>query len=283
MRFAVSQFTTMPWSFEEDLDRYAALGVEELELCEEKLERGREIEQLGLLEVYGMRPSSVQPAVRTLFPSRMQPEPREIGERIERFKSTVELVAPFAPGAAFVCNTGPAPGGNVEAVIETTIREYRALAEFAAGYGVRVALEPLSPLLMNVESAIWTVGQAMRVIEGVGRRENFGLCLDLWNVWQGAAVEDEIFRAGERIFCVHVSDWRTPRSFEDRAVIGRGEIPFPPLLQAIHRSGFDGPYTLEIFSRNVPGALWEGDLEKVVIESRKALEKIWRESVVGRS
>jgi sugar phosphate isomerase/epimerase len=277
MRFAVSQFTTMPWSFEQDVEGYADLGVAAIEVCEEKLDEERAHEQLAFVGELGLKVCSVQPAVRTLFPSRMQPEPENIGERLERFRGAIELISPFAPGVPFVCNTGPPREGNVEEVVETAVREYRPLADFAAGHGVKVALEPLSPALVNVESAIWTVGQAMRIVEAVDR-ESFGLCLDFWNVWQSAEVEAEISSAGECIFCVHVSDWRTPRSFEDREVVGRGEIPLASLLRAVHAGSYRGTYTLEIFSRGVPGALWESDLREVIRESREELERVWREA-----
>jgi sugar phosphate isomerase/epimerase len=246
-------------------------------VCEEKLDGERAHEQLALIGERGLEVCSVQPAVRTLFPSRMQPEPEGIGERLERFRRAIELIAPFAPGVPFVCNTGPPRDGNVEEVVETAVREYRPLADFAAGHGVKVALEPLSPALVNVESAIWTVGQAMRIIEAVDR-ESFGLCLDFWNVWQSAEVEEEISRAGERILCVHVSDWRMPRSFEDREVVGKGEIPLASLLRVVHDSGYREAYALEIFSRGVPDALWESDLREVIRESRSGLERAWAEA-----
>ena len=274
-RFGVSQFTTTPWSFEEDVEGYALLGVDAIEVCEFKLDGERFAEQLALVGERGLEISSAQPAVRTLFPSQMQPKPEGVPERLGLFRRAIERVAPFAPGAAFVCNTGPPPGGDVREVLEAAGREYRALADFAAEHGARIALEPLNPALMNVESAIWTPGQAMRVVEEVDR-DNFGVCVDLWNIWQSPDVVRELEACGERTFVVHVSDWRTPRSFADRHAVGRGEISFPPLLRAIHAGGYRGTYTLEIFSEGVPDSLWESDLSGVVAESREGLEKAWR-------
>jgi len=274
-RFGVSQFTTTPWSFEEDVEGYARLGVDAIEVCEFKLDGERFAEQLSLVGERGLEISSVQPAVRTLFPSRTQPEPRSVPERLGLFRRAIERVAPFAPGAAFVCNTGPPPDGDVREVLEAAGREYRALADFAGGHGVRVALEPLSPTLMNVESAIWTPGQAMRVVEEVDR-DDFGVCVDLWNVWQAPDVVRELEACGGRTFVVHVSDWRTPRSFADRRTVGDGEIPLSPLLRAIDAGGYRGAYTLEIFSEGVPDSLWEADLSGVVARSREGLERAWR-------
>jgi sugar phosphate isomerase/epimerase len=273
-RFGVSQFTSTPWGFERDVEEYVRLGVEAIEVCEDKLDEERFSEQLALVGEQGLEISSAQPSVRTLFPSRTQPEPEEPGERAAAFRGTVERFGDCADGVPFILNTGPPRDGNIREVIETTVREGRVLAEHAGERGASVALEPLSPALMNVESAIWTLDQAMRVVEAVDR-PNFGLCLDIWNVWQDPDVEAQILACGDRILVVHLSDWCTPRSFEDRHAVGRGDIPSSVLIGAIHKSGYQGAYTLEIFSRDVPDSLWEQErLATVITESRDALRRM---------
>ena len=275
-RFGVSQFTSMPWGFERDVEEYARLGVEAIEICEDKLDGERYVEQLALARERGLEISSAQPSVRTLFPSRTQPEPKEPGDRALRFKRTVERFGDFAEGVPFVFNTGPPRGGDIQEVLEAAVREGRALAEHAGERGASVALEPLSPALMNVESAIWTLDQAMRVVEAVDL-PNFGLCLDVWNVWQTPDVEAQILACGDRILVAHFSDWRTPRSFEDRHVVGRGEIPLAALIDAIHKCGHRGVYTVEIFSRDVPNSLWGREkLAAVIEESRDELKRTYK-------
>jgi len=275
-RFGVSQFTTWTWSFEQDVENYARLGVETIEVCESKLDDGRAGEQLALIEERGLTIDSVQPAVRTLFPSQLMPEPEDPRERTELFCRTIERFGKSAAdNVAFVCNTGPPPNGDIQKVFEVAAREYRVLADFAREHGARVALEPLSPAHMNVESAIWTLEQAMRIVEMVDR-DDFGVCVDVWNIWQNPGDFEEIKACAERIFVVHVSDWQTPRSFADRQIVGQGEIPLPPLLRAIHESGYRGAYTLEILSQDVPDPLWDADLFRVIEDSRTNLEKAWR-------
>jgi len=129
--------------------------------------------------------------------------------------------------------------------------------------------------IMNVESAIWTLPQAMQIVEEVDR-DNFGICLDCWNVWQNAGIFDAIKACGDRIFVVQVSDWRTPRSFEDRLVPGQGEIPLPGFLKTVRETGYDGAYSVEIFSKDVPDALWDSDLEQVIRDSRAGVKAAWQ-------
>ena len=274
-QFGVSEFTTMPWTFEQDLDAYARLGVQAIEVCEAKLDPARMEEQITLPAARGLEVTSIQPATRTLFPSKSMPTPLDIGERLARFRQTITRLAPSVPKAVFVTNTGIPPDGNVQLVWDTAIPAYRELAAFAADHGAQVALEPLNPSIVNIETAVWTLAQAMQIVQAVDH-EAFGICLDCWNVWQNADILDAIRDSGDRIFVVQISDWRTPRSFEDRLVPGQGEIPLPAFLRAVRESGFDGAYSVEIFSRGVPDALWEADLEQVIQDSRAGLDEAWR-------
>jgi len=276
-QFGVSEFTTHPWSFEQDVETYARLGVDTIEVCEFKLDDKRAAEQLALVGQHGLAISSVQPAVRTLFPSLSQPEPKDVPARMARFRHTIELFTGAAANVPFVTNTGIPPRGNIQQVFDTAAKDYRALAEFAGEHGARVALEPLNASIMNVESAIWTLEQAMWIVEAVDR-DNFGICLDTWNVWQNAGIIAGIAACGDRIFVVQVSDWRTPRSFQDRLIVGQGAIPLPPLLRAIYESGYRGAYSVEIFSHDVPDPLWEADLSQVITDSRAGFEAAWREA-----
>lgn len=275
--FSVSEFTTYPWPFERDVEQYAHLGVDAIEVCEFKLDRARIPEQLAVIAQRGLAISSVQPRTRTLFPSRSQPEPTHVSDRMGEFRETIASFSVAASGVPFITNTGIPPGGNIQEVFDTAAREYRALAEYAENYGARIALEPLNASIANVETAIWTVQQGMRIVDAVDR-PNFGICVDLWNVWQNAHIEAAIQAAGDRIFIVQVSDWRTPRSYEDRMIVGQGDISFPPLLRAVYESGYRGAYELEIFSGDVPDSLWKGDLDLVIIESRNGLEEAWQEA-----
>ncbi len=273
-QFGVSEFTTNPWSFERDVEAYARLGVSAIEVCEAKLDPARISEQMALIQDAGLEITSVQPVTRTLFPSLSQPEPVEIGERMARFRQTIETLGPFVPGAAFVTNTGIPPGGNMQEVLDTAAVEYKKLAQFAAERGVKVALEPLNASIVNIETAIWTLPQAMQVVDAVGE-DSFGICLDCWNVWQNAGLLEAIKDCGPKIFVVQISDWRTPRSFLDRLVPGQGEIPLPEFLRAVYDAGFRGAYSVEIFSSGVPNALWDGDLEQVIQASKAGMEAAW--------
>ncbi|GBR17784.1 sugar phosphate isomerase/epimerase family protein [Asaia spathodeae] len=273
-RFGVNQFTTQPWSFKEDVARYAALEVDAIEICEAKLDPAHAGQQMLAAREAGLSISAVQPKIRTFFGSKMAPQPESVEERVAAFAQSLKTLAPHAEGASFVMNTGAPPDGNMQRCLDETVHHLRRLAPLAADLGVTIAMEPLNPTSINVETAIWTVDQALDLLDAVGHA-SCGLCLDYWNIWQQPDCAASIRRAGERIFVLQASDWRTPCSGMDRLVPGSGSIPLGALLHATYDAGYRGVCTLEIFSSGVPDSLYDQDLSEVVHHGRLGLMRAW--------
>ena len=275
--FGISEFTTIPWTFDQDVERYARLGVDTIEVVEAKLGDDRFAEQMQSIAAAGLGISGVQPKVRTFFSSRMMPDPKPLEERVACMRQTIERLGRFAPGVPFITNTGAHPKGDMAEAMTIVSRELKELAKVAVDHGVTLALEPLNPTSVNVESAIWTVDQALDVIEATGS-EAVGICLDYWNIWQNKDLAEAIARAGDRIFTAQASDWRTPRSFADRIVPGDGAIPLSVLIAMTRATGYAKPWVVEIFSNNVADSLYEDDLEAVVMRCRDGMAAAWASS-----
>lgn len=275
--FGISEFTTQPWSFDEDVERYARLGIDTIEVVEAKLDDHRFAEQMQSIGPAGLGISGLQPKVRTFFSSRMTPDPKGLDERVAALRGSIERLGRYAPGVPFITNTGAHPKGDMAEAMKIVGEKLSELAKVAADHGVLLALEPLNPSSVNVESAIWTIDQALEVIHRAGSDE-VGLCLDYWNIWQNADVAEQIARAGSRIFTVQASDWRTPRSFADRIVPGTGDLPLADLIRATRATGYDLPYVVEIFSDDVADSLYDDDLERVVTESKQGFAAAWAAS-----
>ncbi len=282
--FGVSEFTTMPWTFEEDIERYADLGLLNIEIVESKLDYKDPVkfkEQLSLVTDQMFTISSVQPATHSLFPDYPRPEPESPSERMALLRQTIERFAKagYAMGTVFVTIPGAAPDQNYRLAYETATKEYTELAKFAAGYGAKIALEPLNPILMNIDTFICTISDAMRVVREVNN-DSFGILLDTWHIWQDSQVEKRIDECMGKIFAVHVNDWHSPRCMGDRAVIGAGQIPFPKILRAIHETGYRGVYTLEIFSElELEDSLWKGDISTVITRIRQEFGRAWNDGL----
>jgi sugar phosphate isomerase/epimerase len=277
--FGVSQYTTWRQSFAEDLSLFRDAGIDAIEVCEGKLDPLNPEPQLQQIKGMGFQVSSVQPRLHSLFPDAPRPEPKAPRERMAHLRKTIELFGRYFPGTTIVTISGAAPDGDYDLAYRTAAIEYREIAKIAAANGVRVALEPLNPILMNVDTFLCSIAHAGRIIESVDHAE-FGLFLDVWHFWEESDAPASIRKYGDRIFGVHVNDWRTPRAFGDRFLPGDGVIPLVPLLKAIKETGYNGAYTLEIFSEErLSRSLWS-DPRRTVIEGKKAFAKIWEQVCV---
>ncbi len=277
--FGVSEFTTWPNTFEADIELYVDAGVDCIEVTEFKLDHARLPEQLGSVKSNGLFVSSVQATVHSLFPDGLAGEPTDPKDRTRHIRQSIERIAPHVPmGTPFVAVTGAAPGGDVQHVYDTAIKAFGELAKVADAHGMRLAFEPLNPMLMNSDTAIWSLAHALQLVEAVDH-PSFGLCVDVWNIWQSPNLLDAIARSSDRIFLVQVSDYRRPRSHNDRVSIGDGEIPLGAIISAIRQTRYEGPYVLEIFSsESLADSLWRTEFSSLLQHNTKAFAKVWHES-----
>ena len=252
---ALSQITTSPLTLEQDLLLCLRLGCA-LEIAEKKLsdDSGRAREQLEQIKESGVRITSIQPRTLTIFPSASAPQPSNPQVRLEQLMMSVERFSSFWPGLPLITNTGADSNGNEARVWDGCVEHYQTLAVHAERQGMRIALEALGPSLMNRNSVLFTFSQAHAMANAVDH-PHFGLCLDLYNSWQDAALLTSI--SAHKLFIVQLADWRRPRSLHDRRALGDGEIPFKALLGALAASGYAGDYVLEIFSESVDDSLWQ--------------------------
>lgn len=277
--FGVSEFTTWPWSFERDVERYPLHGARAIEVCEFKLDRNDYSRQLESIAKAGLSVSSVQSTVHSLFPDSLASQPTAPDDRIRHIKSAIERIAPHVPaGTPFVVITGAAPGGNALHVYDKALTAFAELAEFAADRGMRLAYEPLNPVLFNTDTALWGLDQALELVRRVDHPA-LGLCVDTWNIFQTPGLHDVIRACGDRIFVVQLSDWHRPRSGADRVSLGDGEIDNAAIVRTVRETGYTGPYVLEIFSgESLPDSIWRSDLDAVLQKNLQAFGRIWQAS-----
>jgi sugar phosphate isomerase/epimerase len=143
----------------------------------------------------------------------------------------------------------------------------RGLADIAAPYGVRLALEPVA------FAPLRTLAQALEVIDAA-ERENIGLNVDTFHIWAGGTPWEEVAKLDPRLIAaVHLSD-ATPRRGEqwsdlDRGVFpGEGIIPLKEGIAAIRSTGYDGAWAIEMIS----GYFWERDPFDLAREAKARAE-----------
>jgi len=147
------------------------------------------------------------------------------------------------------------------------------LIAYAEDQGVRVAIENC-PMLYSSDE--WPGGKNLAVSPAIWRRmfeeipsKNFGLNYDPSHlVWQQMDYVAPLSEFASRMFRVHLKDASIDRQRLDQVGIlayplefhtpklpGRGDIDWARFLDALEKSGYDGPVCVEVEDRE-----YEGDL-----------------------
>ncbi|MFW6033076.1 MAG: sugar phosphate isomerase/epimerase family protein, partial [Phycisphaeraceae bacterium] len=201
---AISQFTTMTRSFEDDLVDYRNAGICAIEVCETKMSPDPEAARQQLQRVVdaGFEIASVQPRVHSPFPDEMAETPEDPADRRAAFEKTIDLVADVVgedSQTPLLTITGKAPQHNFRESWQTAAAWYRDVADAAAKRGLRIAFEPLHPTHANINTFITSLDQARRMLAEVGR-PNFGLCFDTFNSWEERDLPLRLKRLAPSIF-----------------------------------------------------------------------------------
>ncbi len=137
----------------------------------------------------------------------------------------------------------------------------RPVVEYAAGRGVRIAVEPLNRYETSVLN---TVEQALDALDGLPA-EGVGLALDTYHL----NIEEKdpvaaIRAAGDRIAHVQVCG-------NDRGAPGADHQDWPALLGALRAAGYAGPLCIESFTAHNQSIATAASIWRPLAESQDAL------------
>ena len=242
-RFSISQITTVTQAFADDLDAYGAAGADGIGIWEMKLQD----DSLERFRASGLEAAAAIPAVPSILPLPLMEGPEDPAERIEAICACVRRLAPFGP-ACVLFLTGP---GNDRATI---LEGIRAIADEGRKSGVRVAVEPIQRQFAEHWTIVSSLDEAAQLVDEANA--DAGLMYDVWHLWREPI--EQIARHRERIYGVHLADWRQPtRNTNDRVLPGDGIVDYAPILDALR---WDGLFDLEIFSDpELTDSLWKED------------------------
>ena len=285
-KFSVCEFTTMPSSFEEDLETYRQAGAQGIGIVEAKLQvpDGDDEAVRAKLRASGLQPTLCIPLTQSILPLIQIKRDSDPNVRIA---SMCESISRFAALGAVtvVVVTGP-QGDFTEAEARRIIVDgLRRLARAGAEAGVGVSLEPIHTSMGAEWTTITTIPETVDLLDEVGE-PNLGILFDTWHLWDTPTVLDDIARHADRFAGVHVNDWRVPtRSWADRLPPGEGVMDLPAIFGALEKAGFAGWYDLEIFSddgtfgNDYEESLWKLAPLELVQRGRDGFLRAWRAGV----
>jgi len=140
-----------------------------------------------------------------------------------------------------------------ECAMPQIIDAFAALCQEAAEHGTRVAFEPMAVSMIN------SLKDCMTMIEGSGAT-NGGIILDLWHVINLGISCEEVTRLPVKyLFGAEVDDGTFAmidgqrKPIVNRKFCGEGEFDIRSFIEAVKKTGYKGPWGVEIFSKELVG------------------------------
>lgn len=173
------------------------------------------------------------------------PEPMR-AKAFDRAERKFDLMEELGTDLLMVCSSvSPYAMGGIQRAAD----DFHELGERAAQRNMRIAYEALAwGRFVNDYRDSWEIVRR-------AAHPNVGLTLDTFHIFsRGTDLQAMLNIPGDRIFLVQVAD--APRLSMDylswsrhyRCFPGQGELPLESFVNNLHATGYDGPFSLEVFN-----------------------------------
>ena len=266
MKPCISQATTLPSSFADDVDAYAGAGCPGIEIwltkLEQHLEKQSPADTRKLLEDRGLVAAAAAYQGGLLL---SQGEQRRA--HFDHFRRRLDLCQLFGiPTLLLAPDFAEAVD---EAALGRAVASLAEAARWAAGAGVRLALE-----FRGGDRFCASLPTALALAAGCGE-PNAGVALDVFHYYTGPSkFEDFALLTPQTLAHVQVSDLAgVPRELADdaqRILPGDGDFQLDAIVQQLRAVGYDGWVSLELMNPT----LWQVKASQVAEVGLASLQRL---------
>lgn len=165
----------------------------------------------------------------------------DVSAQLEQARADIDQAAAVGATSAYTI-TGPRTYPDWADNVAAYARVVAEVLEYAAGRGVRLAVEPTNWLYADL-NFVYSFHDAVAFATGTG----LGICLDVFHTFGEADLREEIGKHVDLISHVQLSDLqRGARSLPCRAVPGDGDVPLREIVTWLLDAGYAGPFDLEL-------------------------------------
>jgi sugar phosphate isomerase/epimerase len=266
MKPCLSQATTLSTPFADDVTACAAAGCPALEVWLTKLETHLEThsaaETLRLLQ-----DRQVALAAASYQGGLLLSQGEQRKAHYDHFKRRLDLCQRLGIPTLLLA---PDFVDKVEAIdLERAVVSLRQAAQWAAGFGVRLALE-----FRARASFCACLDTALALVAACGEA-NVGVNLDVFHYYTGPSkFEDLGLLTPTNLAFVQICDLagvaRELATDSDRILPGEGDFRLPPILRQLRAAGYDGWVSLELLNP----VLWQAKAAQVAELGYGALRRL---------
>jgi sugar phosphate isomerase/epimerase len=259
-QLCLHQVTVLPqWSTRQFIEGAARHGIGAVALWRDKLAECGAREAERLLADRGISVTSLCAAGLVT-----SPDPAQAAHAMDGVRRAIDEAAAIKADSLMFVAGGVDPWEkDLPGARARVLEHLGAIASHARAAGVRIALEPLHPMVCATRSVLSSLKTANDWCDALAAEDVFGIAIDTYAVWWDPDLEAQIARAGKRICAFHVCDWLidTQDLRLDRGMMGDGIIDIPRIRSLVEATGFAGCREVEIFSRR---DWWRRDPDEVI-------------------
>lgn len=265
-RISMNEMTTYRWSFEEDLQHYASLGIPAVGVWRQKLSDFGEDKGAELLAESGLRVSSLSWAGGFTGS-----DGRSFKESVEDAREAVRVASLLQAGCLIVY-TGARAGHthkHARRILKSALAE---LVPVATDAGVPLALEPMHAGCACDWTFLTTLDETLDFL-GEFSSPYLKIAFDTYHFGQDARIVERIAHLAAQTAIVQLGDARqAPRGEQNRCRLGDGLIPLQQIVAAFREAGYDGDYDVELLGEDIEAS----DYVELLRASRAAVESLIR-------
>lgn len=170
---------------------------------------------------------------------------------MEDFQASIDMAAALgAPVLTIVVGGVEAGTKGVRPSLDLVAERVTRMADVAASHGVKLALEPLSPVYGGNRSCLVTMRDAVDMALAIDK-DNVGVAVDVYHTWWDTDLERQLVRLpAAKILGLHLCDWLadTTDVLLDRGMMGDGVADIRAIRRSVEACGYKGLCEVEIFS-----------------------------------
>ena len=166
--------------------------------------------------------------------------------------------------------TGGADGLEWEEAADRYCERMAPLVSRAGELGVKLAIEPTSPLRCDV-SFIFNARDAV----DLARRAGVGLCLDFYSCWYERGLAELVRKNSDLLELVQICDFKFgTRETGIRCPVGEGDLPVERLLGHVLDAGYAGVFELEILGPEIAAEGYRAPVARSLERTSEILSRL---------
>jgi sugar phosphate isomerase/epimerase len=257
---SINEMTTYRWSFEEDVTRYKAAGIEAIGVWRQKLADYGEDKGVKLLANSGLKVSNLLWAGGFTGS-----DGHTYQESLADARDAIGLARALAADCLVVYSGGRNghTQNHARRLFSSALGELLPVAESS---NVVLAIEPMHAGCADEWTLLTSLDETMALINAFGH-PRLKIAFDTYHLGHDATIVEQLSRIVPHIGVVHLGDGRCPPDREqNRYCLGEGSLPLAPIVKTLKDGGYDGFYDVELMGEAVESR----DYDDLLAHSKRA-------------